>query len=63
MIPRLVFSPIGGRIYVLRCRACGWWPPLVRVRNLVTCRASDAWRWRQLFVGEPGPRRAVARGQ
>ena len=32
----------------MRCRACGWWPPLVRVRNEKTEQASDRWRWRQL---------------
>jgi hypothetical protein len=33
----------------MACRVCGWWPPLVRVRRGQTERASEAWRWRQLF--------------
>lgn len=32
----------------MKCSVCGWWPPLVRVREGKTERASDGWRWRQL---------------
>jgi hypothetical protein len=32
----------------MACRACGWWPPVVRVRHDMTEPASDAWRWQCL---------------
>ena len=32
----------------MRCRACGWWPPVVRVRHGHTAPAADSWRWRRL---------------
>ena len=32
----------------MRCGACGWWPPVVRVRHGRTEPATDAWRWRRL---------------
>lgn len=33
----------------MKCKVCGWWPPLVRVRKEQTERASESWRWRQLM--------------
>lgn len=32
----------------MECRVCGWWPPVVRVRNDRTEPAPEAWRWGQL---------------
>lgn len=34
----------------MACRVCGWWPPVVRVREGRTEPASDTWRWRQLLA-------------
>jgi hypothetical protein len=36
----------------MKCRACGWWPPMVRERRsgdyVRVVSASESWRWRQL---------------
>lgn len=36
----------------MKCRVCGWWPPMVRVRRRGdderVVPASQSWRWRQL---------------
>jgi hypothetical protein len=36
----------------MRCRICGWWPPMVRERrrgdDVRVVPASQSWRWRAL---------------
>lgn len=34
----------------MSCAACGWWPPVTRVKKGKAEPATDRWRWRELLL-------------